>query len=293
MMSGIGARSSRLALSAVVALVATAGAWVAFDRHQAADAVAREAMPAGRSDRADATAVPAVANDPRRGRAGGIDVQELMRRYTLETELDKRGALLATLQANPDDEVKRFALQLAASRDPVARREGLELLKAFPLSDTDVRGFLVSEIDREQDPAMLTTLVDMLSPTMIASEDAAPLVARLTDLRAHPDPQVRAASVLQTSQWDRGDGLENVLHEAMRDPDERVRLAAIGGITAERVRSDRLKEILLAIASDPRTGGEERNRALFALEGFALNRAEYEIYRQAAQLGTPGDGHGH
>lgn len=285
------ARSSRLALPAAVALVAIVGAWVAFGRHEAADSAARVATPAGRADRADATAAPAVANGAGRPRANGIDLRELMRRYTLETELDKRGALLATLQANPDDEVKRFALALAASRDPVARQEGLELLKAFPLSDADVRGFLMSEIDREQDPAMLTKLVDMLSPTMIASEDAAPLVARLTGLRAHTDPEVRAASVLQTSQWDRGDGLENVLREAMRDPDERVRLAAIGGITAERVRSDPLKEILLAIAGDPQTSDEERSRALFALEGFALNRAEYEIYRQAAQLGTPGHGH--
>jgi hypothetical protein len=214
-----------------------------------------------------------------------------MRRYALETELDKRGALLAILQANPNDEVKRVALGLAASRDPVTRQEGLELLKAFPLSDAEVRGFLVSQIDAERDPAMLTKLVDMLSPTMIASEDAAPLVTQLTRLREHPDPAVRAASVLQTSQRDRGEGLENVLREAMQDPDPRVRLAAIGGITAERLRSERMKEMLLAIAYDPQTSDEERNRALFALEGFALNRAEYEIYRQAAQLGKPGHGH--
>ena len=283
-------RTLTVASFAVAALAASVGLWLAFDRH-ATDSASGAPKPAAHADHADHPEVHGVAMDAGRSRATGIDLRELMRRYALETELDKRGALLATLQANPDDEVKRFALALAASRDPVARREGLQLLKAFPLSDAEVRGFLVSEIDREQDPAMLATLVDMLAPTMIASEDTAPLVAQLTRLREHPDPEVRAVSVLQTSQWDRGEGLENVLREAMQDPDERVRLAAIGGITAERLRSERLKEMLLTIAYDPQTSDEERNRALFALEGFALNRAEYEIYRQAAQLGKPGHGH--
>ena len=50
---------------------------------------------------------------------------------------------------------------------------------------------------------------------------------------------------------------------------------------------------LLAIASDPKTSSEERNRAIFALEGFALNRAEYEVYRQAARIGEGREGHGH
>jgi hypothetical protein len=283
-------RTLTVASFAVAALAASVGLWLAFDRH-AADSAADAPKPAAHADHADHPEAHGVAKDAERARTNGIDLRELMRRYALETELDKRGALLATLQANPDDEVKRFALGLAASRDPVTRQEGLALLKAFPLSDAEVRGFLVSEIDAERDPVMLTKLVDMLSPTMIASEDTAPLVAQLTRLREHPDPDVRAASVLQTSQWDRGEGLENVLRDAMQDPDARVRLAAIGGITAERLRSEPLKEMLLTIAYDPKTGDEERNRALFALEGFALNRAEYEIYRQAAQLGKPGHGH--
>lgn len=284
------AGSLRFASFGVVALAAIVGAWLASDRH-VADSATDAPKPAAHAVHAEHPQAHGVARDAGRARTAGIDLRESMRRYALETELDKRGALLATLQANPDDEVKRFALGLAASRDPVTRQEGLALLKAFPLSDAEVRGFLVSEIDAERDPAMLTKLVDMLSPTMIASEDAAPLVTQLTRLREHPDPQVRAASVLQTSQWDRGEGLENVLREAMQDPDARVRLAAIGGITAERLRSEPLKQMLLTIAYDPQTSDEERNRALFALEGFALNRAEYEIYRQAAQLGKPGHGH--
>lgn len=289
-------RSLRFPLLAAVALAAIVAAWMTFGRHDnEAGSAASAPMPSGAAERADASGATGVAalGAPRRTRASDADLRELMRRYALETELDKRGALLAILQANPNEEVKAFALQLAASRDPAARQEGLELLKAFPLDDAKVRGFLVDQIDQEQDPAMLTKLVDMLAPTMVATEDAAPLVAQLARLREHPDPEVRAASILQSSQWDRGGDLENTLHDAMLDPDPRVRQAAIGGISAEHVRSDRLKDMLLAIASDPKTSAEERNRAIFALEGFALNRAEYEVFRQAARIGEGGEGHGH
>lgn len=67
-----------------------------------------------------------------------------------------------------------------------------------------------------------------------------------------------------------------------------MRQAAISGISAERVRSDRLKDMLLAIANDPKTSSEERNRAIFVLEGFALHRSEYEVFRQAARIGGMG-----
>ncbi len=285
-------RSFRFPLLAAVAFVAIVGAWVMLGRHDGeARSAAGALMLPDATDRGTSPTTEAASHaQHRRTRASDADLRELMRRYAAETELDKRGALLAILQVNPNEEVKAFALALAASRDAAARQEGLALLKAFPLDDAKVRGFLVGQIDQEQDPAMLTKLVDMLSPTMVATEDAAPLVAQLARLREHPDPEVRAASILQSSQWDRGGDLENTLHDAMLDPDPRVRQAAIGGISAERVRSDRLKDMLLAIAADPKTGADERNRAIFALEGFALNRAEYEVYRQAGRMG---EGHGH
>ncbi len=239
-------RSFRFPLLVAAALLAIMGVWVTSGRHDGeADSHARAATPSD-GDRADTLQATGAERhgQHRRTRASDADLRELMRRYAVETELDKRGALLAMLQANPNEEVKAFALALAASRDAAARQAGLELLKAFPLDDAKVRGFLVGQIDQEQDPAMLTRLVDMLSPTMVATEDAAPLVAQLARLRDHPDPEVRAASILQSSQWDRGGDLENTLHSAMLDSDPRVRQAAIGGISAERVRSDRLKDYM-------------------------------------------------
>lgn len=209
--------------------------------------------------------------------------RELMARYAAEVDLDSRGALLAILQGAPNAEVRRFALQLADSRDPTQRREGLELLRSFSLDETDVRTLLLRQTTDETDPETLRTLVDMLVPAVVPSEDAAPIVERLAQLLAHPDPEVRAASVLQTSGWDKGDDLEGILHQAMLDPDTRVRQAAMAGITSSRVRSDRLKDVLLERAYDPGTALPERSAAIFALQEFPLDRAEYALYRQAAE----------
>ena len=293
-------RLLRVAPFVALAITIIVAAWMIRGRNDSNPGATTEtqvpsapASPAGiLPPSASASSVRNRGEKSRRAQEHSSHLQELMRQYALDPELDKRGALLAIMQSMPNDEVKHFALQLAASSDPVTRQEGLQLLKAFPLDDAEVRGFLVGQIDQEQDPAMLKELVEMLAPTMVATEDAAPLVEQLVRLREHPDPEVRAASVLQSSQWDRSGDLENTLQLALLDPDVRVRQAAIAGVTSERVHSDRLKDMLLAIANDPQSSNEERSAAIFALEGFALNRSEYELYRQAGELVESGEEQG-
>lgn len=226
-----------------------------------------------------------------RARRDPAYLRELLRDYSFETELDKRGALLAVLQAVANDEVLRMARQLADSGDPESRRNGLDLLKAFSLDQPQVRELLSRQLQAERDPAMLKNLVDMLAPTVVASEDAAPLLERLSELRQHPDPAVRASAVVQSVQWNKHAGNEEILQRAMLDPDLSVRQAAIAGINASSTRSDRLKDSLLALAADPQTDAETRNSAVFALQNFAMNRGEYALYRKAAAQAVDGDGH--
>jgi hypothetical protein len=226
-----------------------------------------------------------------RARRNPAYLRELLRDYSFETELDKRGALLAVLQAVANDEVLRMARQLADSGDPESRRNGLDLLKAFSLDQPQVRELLSRQLQAERDPAMLKNLVDMLAPTVVASEDAAPLLERLSELRQHPDPAVRASAVVQSVQWNKHAGNEEILQRAMLDPDLSVRQAAIAGINAYSTRSDLLKDSLLALAADPQTDAETRNSAVFALQNFAMNRGEYALYRKAAAQAVDGDGH--
>lgn len=218
-------------------------------------------------------------------------LRELLARYSQETDMDRRSALIALLQSVGNDEVMRFALQLAQRGDPASRKDGLRLLQAFPLDRAPVRELLTTQLQNERDPGMQKEILDMLTPAVMPLEDAAPLVAELSRLRTSPDPEVRAASVLQTPQWDRQSDLEPMLHAALVDPATQVRQAAIAGINANHLRSPRLKDALLAIAIDAQAPQEERSAAVFALQDFALSRAEYALYREAAGTAADHDSH--
>lgn len=264
--------------------------------HRAASAVAAPAAATRRGGDLGDYTYPARGGDSfdrniQRARRDPAYLRELLGDYRYETELDRRGALLAVLQGVANQDVLRAGRELADSGDPRQRQLGLDLLKAFPLDVAEVRELLQRQLQDERDPAMLKQLVDMLAPTVIASEDAAPVLNRLDALRRHPDAAVRASSVLQSVQWNKGGDNEEILHQAILDPDAAVRQAAIAGVTAGGARSDRLKDALLALAADPRSDGETRNAAVFALQNFAMNRAEYALYRQAAERAIDGDGH--
>lgn len=264
--------------------------------HRAATAVAAPAAATRRAADLGEYTYPARGGDSfdrniQRARRDPAYLRELLGDYRYETELDRRGALLAVLQGVANQDVLRAGRELADSGDPRQRQLGLDLLKAFPLDVAEVRELLQRQLQDERDPAMLRQLVDMLAPTVIASEDAAPVLNRLDALRRHPDPAVRASSVLQSVQWNKGGDNEEILHQAILDPDAAVRQAAIAGVNASGARSDRLKDALLALAADPRSDGETRNAAVFALQNFAMNRAEYALYRQAAERAIDGDGH--
>lgn len=209
-------------------------------------------------------------------------LRALLQQYAAEAEPDRKGALLAILNSAPSEESLRFALDLVRSTDPDARSDGLALLAAFPLDRAEVRETLVEQLRDERDPAAQARLLDMLAPAQMAREDAAPILQQIERLRESPDPSVRAASVRQTAQWDRSPAAEEALHVALLDPDPRVRQAGIEGVYVSGARSDRLKDALLAIASDAQAGTEQRQAAVLGLQNFSLDRGEYALYHRAA-----------
>jgi hypothetical protein len=226
-----------------------------------------------------------------RASADPVYLQRLLARYRGESEPDRKGAVLAILQGVANQDVQRFALQLASSPDPSTRRDGLALLSAYSVEETPVRELLLQQMRQEQDPALLKSLVELLAPAPLASEDVAPMLGQLERLRQHADPGVRAAAVLQSAQWDKSAGVEDILQRALLDPEPQVREAAIAGVTSSATRSDRIKDALLEIANNPHSGREQQAAAVFALQNFELDRAEYQIYRNAAEATSDEDGH--
>lgn len=208
-------------------------------------------------------------------------LQSLLQRYRNERDLAARGELLSLLNAVSGEEVLRFALSLSASTRPEDERDGLELLRAYSMDRPEVRQTLLAKLERGGDPQRMGELVAMLTPATMPSEDAAPVVAELAALARHPDPNLRAQAVLQLAQWDDGEQVEDLLHRAILDNSAEVRAKAIAGVLGSGIRSERLKEALLAIAADPEASVADRGAATFALQQFRLNRAEYGIWRRA------------
>ncbi|MGJ7902536.1 HEAT repeat domain-containing protein [Lysobacter sp. 1R34A] len=219
-------------------------------------------------------------------------LQSLLQRYRNERDLAARGELLALLNAVSGEEVLRFALSLAASTRPEDERDGLELLRGYSMDRPEVRQTLLAKLERGGDPQRMGELVAMLTPATMPSEDAAPVVAELAALARHPDPNLRAQAVLQLAQWDDGEQVEDLLHRAILDSSAEVRAKAIAGVQGSGIRSDRLKEALLAIAADPASSAADRGAATFALQQFRLNRAEYGIWRRAQAQADEDGGEG-
>jgi hypothetical protein len=219
-------------------------------------------------------------------------LQSLLQRYRNERDLAARGELLALLNAVSGEEVLRFALSLAASTRPEDERDGLELLRGYSMDRPEVRQTLLAKLERGGDPQRMGELVAMLTPSTMPSEDAAPVVAELAALARHPDPNLRAQAVLQLAQWDDGEQVEDLLHRAILDSSAEVRAKAIAGVQGSGIRSDRLKEALLAIAADPASSAADRGAATFALQEFRLNRAEYGIWRRAQAQADEDGGEG-
>lgn len=239
-------------------------------------AAAAAAEPAARPVAASAWSGP--------GHAGSR--QALMQRYANELDEDVRGALLAELQQHPDEALRDFALGLLAAPDADARLRGYELLAAFPLEDAAVRGAVVAGLGDERDPRVLARLAGLAVPTVLPASEAEPMADALRALAGHEDPDVRAQGVVQAAQWAAPGEAEPLLARALLDASPQVRQAGIAGTIATRARSPQIKDALLWIAGDAASDSEQRAAAVFALQWYRLDDAEYAIYRQAeAALG--------
>ncbi|MDC8011222.1 hypothetical protein [Tahibacter soli] len=251
----------------------------------ASSAAARVPKPASPMRVAEAQALAqgaeSLENLQNRARTDPEYLASLLARLSTETELDARGALLAILAGAPNAQLLAYARAQLDGADAQARRNGLDLLKMFPMNDADARDLVTQRLERESDPAALKSLIEALTPSLVAEEDAAPVIARLADLSRHADADVRAQAVLQYAQWDNATNTEVALHRALNDPALAVRRAAIAGAIGSSAQSARMKLALIDIATDPAYDDADRASALFALQRYPLNRAEHALYAQS------------
>lgn len=275
---------ARLAASLVAAAVAGALLGSAWTRR--VDAGGPDLRQEARGATAVASAphaLPRNAAGPAASAVGATtgDRLELMQRYATELDEDARGALLAELQRSPDADVRDFALSLVSAADADTRLRGYELLAAFPLDDEATRAAMLAGLRGEPDPRVLARVAGLMVPTVLPATDAGAVAEALQTLATHDDVEVRARSVAQAAQWAAPGEAEGLLARAILDDSPEVRQAAVAGVIATRAHSPRLKDALLWIAGDASADAGQRAAAVFALQWYRLDAAEYALYRQA------------
>lgn len=287
-MASTGVSKATLAATALVAALAGAVLGAAWTRGTApvpvaaAPAVAAEAAPGPLPMQVAAASPWSAPGEP-------ASREALMQRYTTELDEDTRGALLAELQRSPDDALRDFALDLVTAGDADTRLRGYELLATFTLEDGAVRGAVLSGLADERDPRVLARVATLTVPTVLPAPEAAPVADALAELADHRDPAVRAQGVVQAAQWAAPGEAGPLLARALLDESAEVRKAAVAGTIATRASSPQIKDALLWIAGDDDADPEQRAAAVFALQWYRLDDAEYAIYREAESA----SGHAH
>ncbi|MES2355145.1 MAG: HEAT repeat domain-containing protein [Pseudomonadota bacterium] len=210
-------------------------------------------------------------------------LEEIMHRYDARVDEKTKRMIKFVLTGGggQSPNVQAFSLQLAASDDPIRRKDGFELLQAATAAKTpQVSNLAMRTLQNEQDPAILSLAAGALRYAVVDPAQAEIVKAQLYSLTQHQDAAVRAQSLQTLAVWDKTGAAENNLYQGLSDPASQVRQAAIEAIGESGTRSDRLKKQLLSMISSQQEEPITKAGALAVLEKFSLNPNEYASYRK-------------
>lgn len=213
-------------------------------------------------------------------------LRKLIQRFGNERDQQAREMLKSVLANIQHPEVLALSTRLIGSNEAAQRKEGFALLQQFPPNTAEVRKAVKTALATEQSPDVLTQALSTLKPSVVEPAEAETIVAQLRALSRNADPSVRSQSLLQLVQWDKnGAGNEN-LSEALNDPFPEVRQAALSALAQSGLRSENLKNKLIAMIGNAAENRELRSNALQILGNFGLSKEEYAHYSQArSQIG--------
>jgi hypothetical protein len=188
------------------------------------------------------------------------------------------------LTTAPLPEISAVAAQWAQQADSAsARADGFELLGRLPDQQLTYR-LTRQALEQEKDPQALAAAVWNMSPQGIPDPaQVQQVVPRLHALTKHPLADVRSASIQRIAEWDRARryATQDVLR-LLSDPDEEVRMAALGAVSIASLTEDTIKQRLMEILGDAKQDAQMRSIVALNLERFGLSPKEYATY-QAVQ----------
>lgn len=123
----------------------------------------------------------------------------------------------------------------------------------------------------------MASAIRAVVPQIIPREERQAVVSELSGYLTHSDEGVRASAVKTVAVW--GTNEQNhVIEEGLRDGSLRVRHSAAGAALRSSIRSDAIKDSLVAMMNNPTEDMEVREQAHYALTNYALDGADYDDF---------------
>lgn len=208
----------------------------------------------------------------------------LVQSYDKPYNSRSRPLIVSLLLEIETPEVLAFSKRLASSSDPQQQRDGFVLLQNLGSDLAEVRPLVLQALsDGRRSETVLLALAALKPPatdgshtpqTGAQSAHAAAVVTTLRDLTRNAAPEVRIESILQLARWDQTGGSQAQWANALADPSQQVREAALVAIAQSDARSDLTKAALLGMVNNPQESNDLRGNALQLLKGFALSQDE-------------------
>jgi HEAT repeats len=209
--------------------------------------------------------------------------KELMDQFVAAPDTEAKHTLGRLLSGVHTDDVLELAIGLAHSPDLARRRDGFELLAGLGMKLPEVRRLARETLAADHDPVIVSRAIAALQPAPVSDSENAALMSQLRPFVEDHDPRVRAQAVTALAGWDKTGEAAPALQRSLADGSPEVRWSAITAIATNRVRSDDLKQSLIAIACDANEQPSLRLDAAHALEQFSLDEADYGRVLQAAK----------
>jgi HEAT repeat protein len=207
--------------------------------------------------------------------------EELMERYLRAADGDKH-ILAHLLSALHTPDVLAFAMNLSSATDVSQRQQGFELLAGMQIKLPEVRQLAMHALKTEEEPVLLTNAIAALRPAAVEPSESEAVIEQLRALTGHTDPSVRARALGALASWDKTGDSSGFLVQALADPSDEVRGAAVGAIGENRLRSEEIKIVLMRLANNGNEPASIRLAAATALERFPLSKEESEDVVQLA-----------
>jgi hypothetical protein len=211
--------------------------------------------------------------------------EELMERYLRAADGDGKRILAHLLSALHTPDVLTFAMNLSSATDVSQRQQGFELLASMQVKLPEVRQLAIHALKTEKEPALLTNAIAALQPAAVEPSESEAVIEQLRALTDHTDPGARARALGALASWDKTGDSSGFLVQALADPSDEVRWAAINAIGENRLRSEEIKTALMDLANNGDELADIRLAAAAGLERFPLSKEESEdVVRLAMEM---------